>query len=101
MADMFGGLSGAPGASIGGMPDLAAMQEHMRRNPEAMRQMMANPMVQQMMQQMAENPSSMLSAIEQNPQMQQLFDQNPELRDALQDPEMLPKPPKMTQDASK
>lgn len=88
LAGMFGGLGGTAGPH-GGMPDLAAMQEHMRRNPEAMRQMMANPIVQQMMQQMAENPSSMLGAIEQNPQMQQLFDQNPELRDALQDPELL------------
>ena len=37
------------------------MQEHMRRNPEAMRQMMANPIVQQMMQQMAEMPGGVIA----------------------------------------
>merc|ERR1711907_613469 len=51
--------------------------------------MMQNPMVQQMMEQMAQNPSGMLGMMEQNPQMQQLFEQHPELRDALEDPELM------------
>ncbi|KAF4656680.1 hypothetical protein FOZ61_006748 [Perkinsus olseni] len=53
--------------------------------PEALSEMMNNPVVESMMS----NPQIMRSLIEMNPQMQQLMQQNPELRTLIEDPEFL------------
>ncbi|EER16701.1 ubiquilin 1,2, putative, partial [Perkinsus marinus ATCC 50983] len=73
-----GGQSGSapfsmPGMGQGGM------------TPEALAEMMNNPLVESMMS----NPQIMRSLIEMNPQMQQLMQQNPELRTLMEDPEFL------------
>merc|ERR1719247_2935574 len=49
--------------------------------------MMRNPMVQQMMEQMAENPESLMNMMGNSPEMQQLLRDNPEMASAMQDPE--------------
>ena len=58
------------------------MQQQMRENPQMMQDMMNSPMMQQMMQ----NPQLMQQAIAANPQLQQMMNQNPELRNILNDP---------------
>merc|ERR1719510_28174 len=46
-------------------------------------------MVQNMMNQMMQNPDMMTAMFENNPQLRRLLDQNPQLRHVLQDPETM------------
>merc|ERR1719183_959664 len=57
----------------------------MAQNPEMMQQMMASPMVQEMLA----NPEIMRNMIQMNPQLRQLMEQRPELARILEDPETL------------
>lgn len=81
--NLFGGL----GAGMGG--SFAEMQERMQRdmmsNPDMIRQMMDNPMVQNIMS----NPEYIRMMFTSNPQMQQLMERNPELSHMLNNPELL------------
>lgn len=86
----LGGLGGLNlGGMLGGMEGLQEMQQRMQRemmsNPDMMRQMLDNPLVQQMMR----NPEYMRNILTSNPQMQQLMEQNPEISHMLNNPEVL------------
>ncbi|EDV27016.1 uncharacterized protein TRIADDRAFT_63757 [Trichoplax adhaerens] len=61
------------------------MQQQLTSNPDMLRQMMDNPMVQSMLN----NPDLMQQLIGSNPQMQQLMERNPELSHMLNNPEMM------------
>merc|ERR1719229_235752 len=54
-----------------------------------MQQMMENPMVQNMMNQMMQNPNMIQNMFESNPQLREMLDANPQIRQVLQDPETL------------
>jgi ubiquilin len=54
-------------------------------NPEMLRQMMENPIVQQLMS----NPDYVRTLLTSNPQMQQLMERNPEISHMLNNPELL------------
>ncbi|XP_071503593.1 ubiquilin-1-like [Diadema antillarum] len=90
----LGGLSGLGG--LGGLSDLgldsanfAEMQQQMQRqlmsNPDMMRQVLDNPMVQNMMQ----NPELLRNLVLSNPQMQNIMERNPEVAHMLNNPEVL------------
>ncbi|KAK9820265.1 hypothetical protein WJX72_008285 [[Myrmecia] bisecta] len=79
----FGGLgdlgAGGPGGVGGlGAPDVNAMM-----------QMMQNPAMQQMMEQLMSQPGVMENLINSNPQLRSMADANPMLRETLRNPEML------------
>jgi ubiquilin len=76
---------GGMGAGPGGMADITRMQEQLMRNPEMMREIMASPMMQNMMS----NPELIRNMILQNPQMRQVLDANPQLNHVLQDPALM------------
>lgn len=57
----------------------------MMSNPEMLRQMMDNPIVQNLMS----NPEYVRTLLTQNPQMQQLMERNPEISHMLNNPELL------------
>jgi ubiquilin len=61
------------------------MQHELMGNPEMMRTILDNPMVQQMMN----NPDTMRTLITSNPQMQDLMQRNPEISHMLNNPELL------------
>ena len=61
-----GGMGANPFAGAAGMGDLA-------NNPDAMMQMLNNPMVSQMMEQMTQNPQLMQQMINSNPQLQAMM----------------------------
>lgn len=76
----------ALGANSGTFMDLQSrMQHELMGNPEMMRTILDNPMVQQMMN----NPDTMRSLITSNPQMQDLMQRNPEISHMLNNPELL------------
>lgn len=76
----------ALGAGPGTFMDLQSrMQSEIMGNPELMRTILDNPMVQQMMN----NPDTMRSLITSNPQMQELMQRNPEISHMLNNPELL------------
>lgn len=86
--NQLGGLSGleALGANSGTFMDLQSrMQHELMGNPDMMRTLLDNPMVQQMMN----NPDTMRSLITSNPQMQDLMQRNPEISHMLNNPELL------------
>lgn len=61
------------------------MQHELMGNPEMMRTILDNPLVQQMMN----NPETMRTLITSNPQMQDLMQRNPEISHMLNNPELL------------
>lgn len=71
------------GMGMGGT--LADMQQQMASNPDMMRQMLDNPMVQSMMQ----NPDFMQQSLMANPETRRIMEQNPELGRMMTDPEVL------------
>lgn len=86
--NQLGGLAGveALGASSGTFMDIQAqMQNELMSNPDVMRTLLDNPLVQQMMN----NPDTMRSLITANPQMQDLMQRNPEISHMLNNPELL------------
>ncbi|KAG3025901.1 Ubiquitin domain-containing protein [Phytophthora cactorum] len=78
--NMFGNLMGA-----GGAPSMQQMQQQMMENPEMVRQMMDSPMMQSILN----NPDIMRNIMQSNPAMQQLMEQNPQLNHIMNDPELL------------
>lgn len=86
--NQIGGLSGmeALGANSGTFMDMQSrMQHELMGNPELMRTILDNPLVQQMMN----NPETMRTLITSNPQMQDLMQRNPEISHMLNNPELL------------
>ncbi|XP_022252412.1 ubiquilin-1-like isoform X2 [Limulus polyphemus] len=84
----IGGLPGLAGLGLGSanfMDMQQRMQQEFLSNPDMMRQLMENPMVQSMMN----NPEYMRQLITSNPQMQQLMERNPEISHMLNNPDLL------------
>ncbi|RWS07017.1 ubiquilin-1-like protein [Dinothrombium tinctorium] len=69
--------------------NLSEMQQSMQReimsNPDLMRQMLENPLVQNLMS----NPDYVRTLLTSSPQMQQLMERNPEISHMLNNPELL------------
>lgn len=61
------------------------MGQQMMSNPEMVRQMMENPMVQSLMS----NPDYVRTLLTSNPQMQELMERNPEISHMLNSPDLL------------
>ena len=57
----------------------------MMRDPESLRRMMDNPMVQGMLN----NPDLMRTMITSNPQIRELMDRNPEINHMLNNPDLM------------
>lgn len=86
--NQLGGLAGlgALGAGSNTFMDLQAqMQNELMSNPEMIRTVLDNPLVQQMMN----NPDTMRSLLTSNPQMQDLMQRNPEISHMLNNPDLL------------
>ncbi|KAF7997080.1 hypothetical protein HCN44_005357 [Aphidius gifuensis] len=87
----LGGIGGLPDLeSLGfGSANFADMQQRMQRellsNPETMRQVFDNPLVQSLM----DNPDNVRMLVSANPQMQELMQRNPEISHMLNNPELL------------
>ncbi|XP_052100671.1 ubiquilin-1-like isoform X1 [Mytilus californianus] len=87
----LGGLGGLAGLGNLGMgsANFMEMQQRMQRemmgNPDMLRQMMDNPMVQSLMS----NPDVMRQMITSNPQMRELMERNPEITHMLNNPELM------------
>ncbi|EDO32694.1 predicted protein [Nematostella vectensis] len=80
----LGGL-GAMGQS-GNLQEMTQqLQQQMMSNPDTMRQILDNPIVQSMMS----NPELMRNMILSNPQMQQLVERNPEISHILNNPDLM------------
>ena len=77
----LGGLSGLGG--MGGMGGLQGM------NPEMIQQMMNNPAVAQMAQQLFSNPQMLQDMIGNNPMLSQMVANNPQLQGILNNPDMI------------
>lgn len=76
----------ALGANSGTFMDMQSrMQHELMGNPELMRTILDNPLVQQMLN----NPETLRSLITSNPQMQDLMQRNPEISHMLNNPELL------------
>lgn len=84
-----GGLPGAGAAGAGAANpfgiDMNAQLAQQLNNPEFMRSMLDNPL----MQNLYSNPEIFRSIITSNPQFQQLIERNPELNHVLSNPEIL------------
>ncbi|XP_076638880.1 ubiquilin [Colletes latitarsis] len=84
----LGGLLGL--GSLGmGSANFIDLQQRMQRellsNPETMRQVLDNPLVQSLMN----DPENMRNLVTSNPQMQELMQRNPEISHMLNNPELL------------
>ncbi|XP_034195843.1 ubiquilin isoform X2 [Osmia lignaria lignaria] len=86
-----GSLGGLPGLeNLGlGSANFIDMHQRMQRellsNPETMRQVLDNPLVQSLMN----DPENMRNLVTANPQMQELMQRNPEISHMLNNPELL------------
>lgn len=79
MPNPFGaGAGGMPPGMPGGMPGMGGMPQP---NMDQMMQMLENPMMSQMMQDMVNNNPDMIRAMleQQNPMLRQMFQGNPEM----------------------
>ncbi|XP_039006947.1 ubiquitin domain-containing protein DSK2b-like isoform X2 [Hibiscus syriacus] len=78
----------APGLGGLGLPVMPPMLNGM---PDAsqLTQLLQNPAVSQMMQNIASNPQYMNQIMNLNPQLRGMFDLNPQLREMMQNPEVL------------
>ncbi|XP_035895336.1 ubiquilin-1 [Anopheles stephensi] len=86
--NQLGGIAGlgALGGNQTNFMDLQSrMQHELLENPELMRTVLDNPLVQQMMN----SPDTMRQILTSNPQMQELMQRNPEISHMLNNPELL------------
>uniref|UniRef100_A0A182Q7D6 Ubiquilin-like protein n=1 Tax=Anopheles farauti TaxID=69004 RepID=A0A182Q7D6_9DIPT len=86
--NQLGGLAGlgALGGTQSNFMDLQSrMQHELLDNPDLMRTVLDNPLVQQMMN----SPDTMRQLLTSNPQMQELMQRNPEISHMLNNPELL------------
>ena len=85
---MLGGLPGLESLGMGSgnfMELQQQMQRELMSNPETVRQLFDNPLVQSMMN----NPDNVRMMVSANPQMQELMQRNPEISHMLNNPELL------------
>ncbi|XP_075238627.1 ubiquilin isoform X4 [Lycorma delicatula] len=84
----LGGLVGLENLGLGSA-NFMELQQRMQRelltNPEMLRQVMENPLVQQLMN----DPNNMRQLILANPQMQELIERHPEINHMLNNPDLL------------
>ncbi|KYQ50895.1 Ubiquilin-1 [Trachymyrmex zeteki] len=84
----LGGLMGLESLGLGSA-NFIDLQQRMQRellsNPETMRQVLDNPLVQNLMN----DPENMRNLVTANPQMQELMQRNPEISHMLNNPELL------------
>jgi len=85
----IGGGGGTPGADpmAAGFGGLG--MPGMNMDPAMMSQMLQNPMVQSMMQNLASNPQMLQTMVQNNPMLQNMAQQNPMLQTMLSNPQML------------
>ncbi|XP_042066341.1 ubiquitin domain-containing protein DSK2b-like [Salvia splendens] len=69
-----------------GLPDLEGTGMN---DPAAFGQLLQNPAVSQMMQNLLSNPQHMEQLMGLNPQLRSMFDTNPQLREMMQNPELI------------
>jgi ubiquilin len=92
---MMGGMGGFPNASGAGAGTAAnnpwanPMMGNNAPNLDATLQMLENPMINQMMQNMMNNPEQMRMMMDSNPMMRQLRDSNPQMAAMLDNPETM------------
>ncbi|XP_065206836.1 ubiquilin-4 isoform X1 [Planococcus citri] len=83
----FGGLPGLENMGLGG--NFAELQQRMQQtllsNPDALRQVMDNPIVQQLMN----DPNNVRQMLLSNPQMQDIIEHHPEINHMLNNPDLL------------
>lgn len=80
------GMEGLGGLDMfGNSGNIHQMSQQLMSNPEMLRQMMDNPMVQNMMS----NPDLIRQMILSNPQMQQIIERNPEISHILNNPDLM------------
>ncbi|XP_043259628.1 ubiquilin-4 [Colletes gigas] len=84
----LGGLLGLESLGLGSA-NFIDLQQRMQRellsNPETLRQVLDNPLVQSLMN----DPENMRTLVTSNPQMQELMQRNPEISHMLNNPELL------------
>ncbi|XP_064992965.1 ubiquitin domain-containing protein DSK2a-like isoform X1 [Musa acuminata AAA Group] len=68
-----------------GLPDINQMQQQLAQNPSMMREIMNMPAVQSLMN----NPDLLRNMIMNNPQMREIIDRNPDFAHVLNDPSTL------------
>jgi len=82
MMGMMGG-AGMPGAGAGASNPMGGM------DPAMIGQMMQNPVMQQMMNNMFQNPAMLQQMIQSNPMLQQMSQQNPMMAQMMSNPAVL------------
>lgn len=80
-----GGFPNLFGSGLEGMGNFAEVHRQLTSNPEMLRQMFDNPLVQSLMS----NTDYFRSILTSSPQMQQLMERNPEISHLLNNPELL------------
>lgn len=88
-ASLMGGIPGAGGAGAANNPWANPMLGPNGQNLESTLQMLENPMMQQMMQQMMSNPDNMRQMMQSNPMLQQMAQTNPQAAAMFENPEMV------------
>lgn len=81
----LGGLFGSSGGGANFMDIQQNLQREILSNPDSLRQMMDNPLVQSLMS----NPDYIRQIMTSNPQMQQLLERHPEINHVMNNPELL------------
>ncbi|XP_071054787.1 ubiquilin-1 [Onthophagus taurus] len=84
----MGGLSGLDALGLGStnfMDLQSRLQSELMGNPDLLRQVLDNPLVQRLLT----DPENMRALIMSNPQMQELIDRNPDINHMLNNPELL------------
>ncbi|XP_030756219.1 ubiquilin-4 [Sitophilus oryzae] len=84
----LGGLAGLESLGLGSanfMEIQNRMQSELLSNPDLLRSLLDNPLVQRLMN----DPENMRALITRNPQMQDLMERNPEISHMLNNPELL------------
>jgi len=91
MANPWATPSSTGGAAPAGMPDMSALMSGAGGAPgmEATLQMLENPMISQMMNQMMSNPQMMEQMMTMNPQLRQMRETNPQMAAMFSNPEMM------------
>jgi ubiquilin len=84
----MGGLAGLENLGMGSQNFVELqqrMQQELLSNPDALRRIYENPLVQRLMN----DPENMRNLITSNPQMQELMERNPEITHMLNNPDLL------------
>lgn len=85
----FGNMSGSGASGLGGLEGMLGGAGANGINPEMMQQMMGNPAVAQMAQQLFSNPEMLQNMINNNPMLSQMVGSNPQLQGMLSNPDLL------------